>query len=538
MKFLIFLLLAILVLPKVADAEENTVKIVPVQDGIYRTIDLVYGEAGLVPPSGSRPWSIDEWRRILDRVPVHELSPVGRSSVRAIRDRLEEEKRYRFDTGETVQIGLALTLALEGYGHTNLDDFPEEKDWVYGYNARHSSVLLAIEADLHNWLYLYTDFEYRKNRYSYDEEEDAASSELIFNKQFSTNLHTLEDVDFETPYRAFTAFGGDRWNLTFGRDLMRWGHGLTGNFVLTDHLDYHDMLRFVSYHDRFKAEVAWLFFDHADFVMRKEEPSPGVRMFLGHRFEYRAFDWLSFAITENVMYQNDHLDPRFLNPMYVYHNLNNRSMFNAITSAETEIVPIPGLTLLYQFSLYQARAPLEGDAQPDAKAHLTGYRIVLPRVDGYIYHEFETAYSDTYMYQRDLVDMKVMRRQFVIEHDFATPTAFLGYPYGGDVWVTSALLGYHRANAFDVHLDLFYMQRGEIGIDTVISETGDFENDRRTPSGIVEHTFRAGIMATWDPLQSLSLLSRIDFINVVNKGNVKSSAVQDVQFVAGVRYRL
>jgi hypothetical protein len=516
----------------------NTVKIIPVHDGIYRSIDLLYREAGLAPPSGSRPWSIDEWERVIDRIPWADLSPVGRTTLRSIQDRLRQEQEYRFSDSDTFQLDLALTLALEGYAHTNRDDFTEEEDWVFGYTRRSPSVLLSLEIDLHDWLYLYSDMQYGKNRYAYDEKTDTASSEPIYNKSVSTNLHTLDDLDFETPYRGFFAVGGDRWNLAAGRDLMKWGHGISGNFVLNDHLDYHDMVRFVSYHDRLKVEATWLFFDHADFTMRREEPSPGVRMFLAHRLEYRPWRWLSFALTENVMYQNDHLDLRFLNPLFVYHNLNNRSMFNAIASAEVEVAPVPGLTLLYQYSMYQARAPLEGGSQPDAMGHLAGYRLVFPRWNGYLYHELEGVYSDTYMYQRDLIDMKVMRRQFVIEHNFATPLAFLGYPYGGDVWVLNGLLGYHHADFFDLYLELFYMQRGEIGIDTVIEGTGDFDLDRSTPSGTVEHTTRAGIGGEWQPMNSLTAYSRLDFIHVVNKGNQRSSAVWDLQFVLGARYRL
>ncbi len=522
---------------------DNHAKIIPLGDPLYRSIDLLYNEAGLAPPSGSRPWSIDEWNRVLSRLEAHQgavsapLSLAGRTTLERIRQRLEDERNYRTVRGETYQADISLAVALEAYGHANKDDFPDERDWVYGYTERAAAAALALEMELHTWLYLYTDVEYRKNRYAYEKKTDSATSEPLYNKHLTTNLHLLDHVAFETPYRAFASAGGDRWNLTFGRDSVRWGHGRSGNFVLNDHLDYHDLLRFVSYHERLKVEATYLFLHHSDFTTDSEEPPPGMRMFLGHRVEFRPIPRLSFAITENVMYQNNVVEPGVLNPLYIFHNLNNRSMFNAIASAEVEAAVLPGLTLLYQFSLYQAQAPLEGGSQPDAMAHLGGYRVVYPYGRGYLYHELEGVYSDTYMYQRDIVDMKVLRREFVHGYGFATHREFLGYPYGGDVVVLSTVFGYHRPEAFDVRLDIEHLRQGEIGIDTDIESTGDFDLGRRAPSGTVEERLRTGVEASWNPWRTLQVFGRLDLVHVWNKGNESRSLVWDFQYALGTSYR-
>ncbi len=529
--------------------ENNLVKIIPVTDSLYTTVDLLYNEAGLAPPSGSRPWSIDEWYRVIRRLDDTRLSPSGERALDRIHERLRREQEYNIARGDTFQADLSFTVALEAYGHSNLDDFPEESDWVFGYTRRGSAAKLAGELDLGSWFYLYSDLEYRKNRYAHNESEDSADSSKIYNHHFSTNLHTLHDLDFESPYRAFFAVGGDRWNLAAGRDLMRWGHGTSGNFVLNDHLDFHDMLRFVSYHDRVKFEATYLFLEHSgwlepdpdkkgDLLGRRENPTPGTRMFLAHRLEFRPLDWLSLALTENVMYQHDYVEPRFLNPAFIYHNLNNRSMFNAIASAEVEAVVLPGVTLLGQYSMYQARAPLEGGSQPDAMGYLSGYRVVRPWREGYLYHTLEGVYSDTYMYQRDLVDMKVIRRQFVESYRFELNRQFLGYPWGGDVVVLHGTVGYHEPEHFELTLDLFHLWRGEIGIDTEIEDTGDFDLDRQAPSGTVERMFRAGVEGRWTPWDTLSLFSRVDFVHVTNKNNEKSSPVWDFQYALGASWTL
>ncbi|MCA1754615.1 MAG: hypothetical protein LC641_07960 [Spirochaeta sp.] len=525
---------------------DNHAKIIPVNDSLYRSIDLLYNEAGLALPSGSRPWSIDEWNHVLLRLETHQdrearsLSAAGRDTVERIRQRLADERQYRAVRGDSYQADISAAVALEAYGHTNTDDFPVEADWVYGYTDRAAAATVALEMELHNWFYLYTDVAYRKNRYAYEESTDSATSEPLYNKHLTTNLHLLDQVAFETPYRAFASAGGDRWNLTFGRESVRWGHGRSGNFVLNDHLDYHDLLRFVSYHERLKVEATYLFLHHSEFTTDSEEPPQGMRMFLGHRVEFRPVPRLSFAITENVMYQTDAedgVDPGVLNPAYIFHNFNNRSMFNAIVSAEAEAAVLPGVTLLYQFSLYQAQAPLEGGSQPAAMAHLAGYRVAHPYGRGYLYHELEGVYSDTYMYQRDIVDMKVLRREFVHGYGFATHREFLGYPYGGDVVVFSTVFGYHRPEAFDVRLDIEHLRQGEIGIDTTIDSTGDFELGRRSPSGTVEDRLRTGVEAGWNPWRSLKVFGRLDLVHVWNKGNESASVVWDLQYALGTSYR-
>ena len=72
---------------------------------------------------------------------------------------------------------------------------------------------------------------------------------------------------------------------------------------------------------------------------------------MGHRLEFRARGGLTLALSEDVMYRNDVFDPRYLNPAFIYHNLNNRSMFNAIAHLELDWSPAPGWKLYGQYAL-------------------------------------------------------------------------------------------------------------------------------------------------------------------------------------------
>ena len=62
-----------------------------------------------------------------------------------------------------------------------------------------------------------------------------------------------------------------------------------------------------------------------------------------HTLEFRPIDSLYILISEDLMYRmasDQALDLSFFNPAYIYHNLNNRSIFNAIAYLEVKWAPI------------------------------------------------------------------------------------------------------------------------------------------------------------------------------------------------------
>ncbi len=535
-KKIVMVVLAMLVFLSSAAYADGS-KVIPLDADIYDIIDMLYVESQRSLPSGSRPWSIDEWDMYMARMQPESLSTAGQRGYQYIISELAHERDYLFTFGDRSKMNIGAETAFEVYLHTNQDDFPDETDWVYGYTDRKSVMKLALELSLSGRFYLYGDLEYRKNRFGNDNDE--ADSSLLYNHFLTTNVFGLEHLDFETPYRAFVAVGGRDWNIAFGRDLMRWGHSRRSNLVIHNHLDFHDMLRFTSFHDRIKFEATYLFFNHAEYKDEGEKPPDGIKMFLGHRLEFRLFNWLSLAVTENVMYTEESPSNfMFFNPAYVFHNLNNKSLFNAIASAELDIAPSPWLNMYYQFVLDQARAPLEGYGQPDAMAHLGGYLTVFPIDEGYLYHQGEVAYTYPYMYLRDKVDFRVLRRQFVIGSKFHAFEQFLGHPHGGNTLSFWGNLGFSNMTDYNVQTYFEYVLNGAIGneqdIDIDMNEDGFNTDLGPAPTGTVEHMMNIGLAGEMSFTRNLSAHLQLDVVRVTNKGNVISSPAWDVQVAAGI----
>ena len=153
---------------------------------------------------------------------------------------------------------------------------------------------------------------------------------------------------------------------------MKWGNGHSGNFVIGDHHDYSDFLRLVLFSDRFSYDWTNMFFETNISSGEGSSTDLEFKMLMAHRLEFRILDGLTLAFSENVMYQNDVFDLRHFNPAYIYHNLNSRTMFNAIAHAELDVTLRKGLNLYGQYALDQAVAPNESATQADASAYLVG----------------------------------------------------------------------------------------------------------------------------------------------------------------------
>lgn len=478
----------------------NTVRIIELSSPIYQYMDMLAVSSGDSLPSTSRPWSEDEALKLLEMTDRQTLSLTEKD----LYDRVYEMitgKEYLFDSDESVKIDLGLTANAEMYYHTNEEHFNTERDWVYGYDSRKPVAHLQMDWAMHEWFHTYCELEYNKNHFAEEDEtddvlEDSAVRSLIasylYNDTFSTNFFKMKHVDFETPYRAYAAVGGDGWNLQMGRDDYSWGPGKTGNFIIDSHLDFYDAIRFVSYHNNFKYEVFYSFFDYSqwdddsDSYDFNETASNGMEMFLTHRLEFTPVNWLSFAISENVMYEHSFIDLRYLNPAYIFHNLNNRDMFNAIASAEVNVTPIEHLNIYAQFVLDQARAPLEDSSQPGAYGYMLGAAYQQVSARWLQQSHVEIVYTDPYLYHRDGVDFIVDQRHFIIgAEDYIVPYIdYIGYQYGSDTIAAEIGTSFTNLDAGTFSATLTGLLQGEVDIDTVISDHGDYDfGDQLSPSG-------------------------------------------------------
>lgn len=531
------LLLLVLIFNSVQISASNAHTVVSSNASIYKEISLLCIEQGSAMPSSSGPWTMQELLLMVGEIDRAKLSRTG---------------QIRYDAVQA-QLGLAtvapalsfsavssLQLNLEGYAHTNATAFAKEDDWFYENEKRSPIAIVDGQAWIGDQFYLYSNFGIKNNRFATeDPDSNAPSDTLLFSPHVSTNLIKSGTHDFDTPSRAFLAFGGEHYSLQFGRDLISWGYGTTGNLIIGDHVKYHEFLKLSLFSKQFKFTNLIMFMDPPGYITKNRDPYypddktvPTVRMFLAHRFEFTPIPPLRIEVSENVMYQDTTFNMKYLNPLFIYHNLSNRGQFNAIADITVTYTLRPNLAMYATWVIDQVAAPGEGNDQPNAMAYQVGLRTLFPRETGYWSLTSEFVYTDPYLYLRDHVDFIVMTRERDQCYGYVPHYEFLGYQYGGDALVGLLQAEWNGNGACSAGGEVFYMAHGATTKDTEFV-FGEMEAIT-TPSSPTIHTLRLGLWGSYRAERlPISLWARIDAIN-----RWDSSHQVDVQVAAGISYTL
>lgn len=569
-----------------AAADGNLQTIHPVNSELYEAIRSLHVSQGLALPSTAGPWSSDELLGMLDHLDRSRMSPAER--------RLYDQALQAL-SGAASQFRFNVTASAEGYWHANTTSFTRESDWIYNFKQREPFLDIVLETWPADGFYGYSSLSAGNTRY-HDFGSGGASSLLFGATSFATNIwmvppSTLGDLDFNIPYRAFGAFGGRGWSVQVGRDTLSWGPGESGNFIIGDHLLYHNTGRFTAYGRNFKYTLATLFFPHpqnyypvtdgsGNFINNGWQATPmsGLNMFLGHRLEWRLFGGKAgLAVSEAIMYQSKDstLDLQILNPSMIYHDLYIRGNSNSIISVEADVSPIRHLNLYGQVVVDEFALPGEpvpgkdAGALPSAYGFMAGMKTALPLGKGMLTGSMEWAKTDPYLYLRDDGNYEQAPGEYglnwvVAIREYAPGTGitytedFLGYRYGGDAIVYQAKAGYQALGSWRVGLTLFHMIHGThdkwtlwtnadegrypgsttfIGqsTPTTVHHTG---NNADPNAGLRDSTTRTTVVSlsgSWKISKALKTYGEIDYIHILNPGNRSSAApITDVQVSAGV----
>ncbi len=570
----------------------NQQKIYPIDSPLYEALIQLYISTGIALPSTTGPYSANELILMLNRLDRSSLSKQGKQVYDYVYDTLTT-------TPKVVRFGLDATI--EGYVHTNTDDFTQPDDWIYSTNDRKPFLDIILETSPKNNFYGFTSIPIMS---TYAESGDNSAGKLITDKYgskaFMSNIfliHPTVDgkpgfnlLDLGFPYRAFGAFGGDGWSVQIGREQLSWGPGKSGNFVIGDHLHYHNVGRFTTYTKNFKYTLLTSFFSHPGEYYKKKEgyggyvsmsgsqdnTINGLNMFLGHRLEWRFLkDKINLVLTETIMYQSEDntLDLRVLSPAAVFHNYYIRSNANSIISLEVDVTPIKHLNIYTQIVIDEFVLPGEpplGDkgALPDGKGWMVGVQGNYPLLNGFIFGSFEWAMTDPYLYLRDKEDRVQSQGEYGINYVVAVREYmtsgiyynedFLGYKYGGDAIVFNGQIGYSDYKKWNATLNVFYMIHGvkdkwslwsqedlTNGTSLETTPTTDHSNmgnnrDKDADSrNSVENTLVVGLNGSYKIIKGLSVFGQADLIHIVNPGNIKDSPSQfDFQLTIGATYSL
>ncbi|MDY4609645.1 MAG: capsule assembly Wzi family protein [Sphaerochaetaceae bacterium] len=548
-------------------------EMIPLSSPVYRDMDDLYAVMGIGTPSNARPWSKGEAWHILARVDADALRGVFRTLYDHLANEIRPGLRWQFSDG--FGLGLGFESNIEMHAHSNGKDFGKDTDWVYRFEERRPFLKAWLDFGVKDFLYTYVDLRYGMGRTNPHDTvvhleslpgwvgvgaiiprnvgagtTNYVTHSAVYSKGVSCNVPpTSAAFDFEWPKRAVFSLGGMFWNVSLARDRIDWGNSHIGNFIVDDHVDFHDYFRFVAFTDHFKYDWLNLFFDTNP--VGGEAMISEVRMLMAHRLEFRPWDWLTFAISENVMYRAPSADFRFINPSFIFHNLNNRSMFNAIAHAELDIMLYQGLNLYGQFVLDQAKAPNESAAQADAWGILGGVEYAHVLGPGVLSSSLECAYTTPCLYRRDGVDFLMYRKYFTLGYSYILHFDYIGFPYGGDAQVLQWEVSYRMPGYGAVTLSLMGMRHGEMNM-FKSHNMGD-DNDGypnyvgRTPSGdVIDESLTVSLSGTYGiPRFSnwvgMSVWSRLDWVGrrkYTRSSRTYGAGSSDCQFTLGLRIAL
>lgn len=549
--------------------------IYPIESPLYADMDALYSLCGLARPSTNRPWSDAEARSILDRVDPSTLTGVASRLYDRILSVLGKGLRWKF--GDDFQMNAGVDFGLEMYAHSNTEDFTTEDDWVRGYQDRKSLMRAHFEFSASDYFYTTSDLHYKWGRADYNDSfgnqiEDGHTSKdgyiasykidgtayyvkksYAFSQGFFTSFFTnTMNFSFIWPKQAIFSLGGDTWNLSISRDRLSMGNARVGNLLVDDH-HFSDYARLSIFGKYFKYDWVLMFLNTI-VAGNEEDPASDGRIFMIHTLQFRILDRVSLTLSENVMYKYSTLELLYANPAFIFHNLNNRSMFNALAYAEVNATVLPGLEVRFQFALDQARAPHEGDSQSDASGYVAGIEYTCVLGNGYLKTYAEYAQTTPVLYRRDKVDFVRVNRYWChasLDGTFSGGHVpffdYIGLPYGGDCRLLEIRSTYSSLDHWSAGLFLRGMDHGVMNV--YMSHNVDGYNDHDpnyrgdTPSGeVVTRSLICGVdfKADLDSLfdwPGVSFDGELDWINrwdYTKETKEYANHQADLQFTMGV----
>ena len=484
----------------------NYQKIYGVNDPVYTYITDLYVLEGLARPSTTGPWSGAELNAMLSVFDGASLTGASKTLYDAASEILSSD-------ASSPVFKAALEVDEELYINTNSTSeyFLGRDNWVRGWANEKPFLNFITEEHIADNFYGYFNLSIgvAKDWKSGASTERKFGDSLLWSNTPFLLANDMKQLDFNMPLRAFVAAGGEHWSLQIGRDRLSWGNGTTGNFIIGDHLKYHNMARFTAYDSSFKytflisafPHPQMYYTDNGDGTMTlalngsnqvgggQSQYMNGISAFIGHRLEWKIIPSLSFTLTEGVMYmsKDNKIDLIAFAPAFLYHNNYTRSNTNSILSLEADWTFAKGWNLYGQMVVDEFILPGEQNpktatedhkAEPNGLGYLAGLTFVTGMGNGVFRANVEGALTAPYLYLRDgdaqagESGREQTHGRYGINYVVALREMsdcggtqnynldFLGYKYGGDALVGNFNVQYEVPQKWALGANLFLMKHG------------------------------------------------------------------------------
>lgn len=570
-KKLLFILLLFVATSSFALTNKQYVVPVDESENIIGIMQSLYIESGMALPSSTMPYSVAELELMAKQIKLKELSKTGIVQYQYLQDKLSS---YTKEIDNDLNYQIRATLNLESYAHFNTDYFIKRSDWNYDFKEQQKFLTLHMDFMAEDLAYSYVNFQLGATEHVYN----SHLTNIDFGtNNYATNIPLLDvvssmNISTELSDRAFVAIGGDNWSAQFGRDQLSWGNGISGNLFLSNNLEYQNMGRFTFFGKKFKYTYLATFLpfqgnyvktDGIPLNTSQDQPLRGFSMFSAHKIEGRAFsDKLGWGISEGNMFvsEDSSFDISALNPMLSYHSLFYKANCNSIISGDLDFTFSNNVNIYAQIVIDDLVVPVgeskSGSWSPDAYGALIGLRHVKNELEYQNMTSVEFAYTTPYLYLRNKgtsdtqqgygINYIVALRKFN-QNGIYYDKKFLGYEYGGDAMVFNFNNKIYDRNRWSFDTNLFLMCHGTFDTDTTWSTVGpdtgrdevysptktNYKDGKNAP----EYTGIMGFNFTIKPIKHFSIYAQLDFIGIVNPGNIyihgKDNVQGDIQLSIG-----
>lgn len=573
------------------NGEPNEQRIIAVDSPVYKAIENLYIMAGKSLPSSSGPWSENEMTLMLSRIDRESLGETGKAYYDNVQAMVVSNPKIQYNDNLAMQFGLDLNL--EGYIHTNSDDFIDEDDWLHGFTFRRPFLRFSFETWPTNHFYGYFELTLQHN-YGYNvglaqEGRDnllyknslninvPILNAILFSNELDSrgNEHLLADFDWTVPYRAFVSFGGENWNFMAGRDKLSWGNGETGNMMLSQSFPKQTFARFNTYFEKFKYSLVASIYPGQGSKESQYESLDGYKSLIVHRLEFNLFDnKVGFVLNEACMFwssKGQTFSLAQINPFGFMHNEYIAGNANSLLVFEANYTPIKGINVYGQFAVDEFAGPGEGRTNPSAFGILAGAKGAMSLGGGILNGSLEFAKTDPFLFIRGLHydDTGNFARGYGYDAILRTISCdritlqnkFVTYTYGNDAIVLDGRISYEVPGTYKVGLEAMYMVHGSMNADSnwgmyrkeyedapdikTPTEFNPFDpNDYDKATGTVkqrhaiERTVAISINGEYTILDNLKAYGNIDILFVKGQRNVEGADANDVQITLGASYSL
>ena len=517
---------------------QNTQDMVPVSSRVYEYLQVLAAQQNKVTIIIERPASRQKILGELDKLEYDQLSSSAQALYQQVLQELKPSPLYTEAGGLAIDVGMEMNL--EGYAEAD----SEHVRFAVPDTGRRALLKIPLEAWLFDSFYGKFEMPVKKEPFLYERVPDHGGNWI--------NLPvTMSQIDYQFPYVAYLNAGGEHWNLQIGRDVLRYGSGHGGNFLIGDHIPYYSFVRAETFWEGFTFYYSAIDLEPWDTINPSASGAGDSefvhKVLFSHGFVFSFIPRLRLSLRESSLLSEFDPSLNYLNPLMMFHNWYLDSS-NSIMTVDAKWNVYKGVNLYSVLAIDQLQTFFElqrydnAATTPNAYGYMLGSEVSVVRERGYWLGNIEWVYTNPWLYIHENANANLLWTGQIRSNVDGTyfKQLPLGYPDGPDSMNLQGRVSYTRPDRFCASGGYSFTVQGE---QTVVTpwEKSEAAASLRTPTGTAEFTHTAWTQFAWYPY-GLPLLSEIgtglSYVYVLNENHTDGADYHDLQLTLHVALEL